>query len=68
MSYDGLYYDQLPQDIQEAISAEAGAKAEEEGLQKDYQELLDLYAEIQQKHEEFIRFYCNRTDENIGCV
>ena len=59
---DGLDYDALPEEVKEAISAEAGGKAEEIGLQKDYSELMAIYEEVERRNQEFQRFYCTREE------
>ena len=68
MSYDGLQWDDLPEEIKESISAEAGAMAEGIEMDKRYKDLMELYAEIEERNQEFKRFYCTEVDNIMGEV
>lgn len=67
---DGLNYDQLPDEVKEALAAEAGGRAEAEGLQKEYGELIELSEVIQAQNraiiEDTLQAYSELEGEMFG--
>lgn len=67
---DGINYDLLPDDIKEALAAEAGDMAEAEGLHREYGELIDM-SEVIETHnkaiiEDTLQAYTELEGENFG--
>lgn len=63
-------YNTLPEELYETLSSQEGGKAEEEGLDKEWGELIDLYQEVDRRNDEFRRFFTSqwdvKEDESLG--
>lgn len=54
MSYDGLYYDQLPEEVKEHLSATAGAEDEGREMDKRYKSLMDMMEVVDKRNHAII--------------
>jgi TRAP-type C4-dicarboxylate transport system substrate-binding protein len=67
---NGLEWDDLPDEIKEAISAEAGDRAEAEGIQQLYGEQMHLQELVDKRNKAIIegnlKAYQELTEEMFG--
>lgn len=63
---EGIKWNDLTEDEKDTIREALAYQAEEEGLQREYGDLIAMYEEVDRRNQEFARYFCKRYDENMG--